>query len=93
MINLNKIYFDGQGYANMSKNVDPYFSDTMYTELSKYDFSSVESIKFINSLHCNIILNDGKKFEGISINHLYTDISSKNIEDEKSTFLSPCNLN
>ena len=93
MINLQKIYFDGQGYANASKNIDPYFSNEEYVESSRYNFTPVESIKFINNFFCNITLYDGKKFEGISTSHLYTDISSNNSLKEESDFLSPCSLN
>jgi len=79
MINLNKIYFDGQGYAKYLIESNEVSSQYEIDIANRFNFTPVDSISFKqypSQTFCDITIGD-YHIKGVSFNHLFTDIKKQ----------------
>ena len=91
MIKLEQIYFDGQSYAKYLSESGEAFSQDEIDIANQCNFTPVDSISFEQyqpQTFCDIKIGD-YYFEGVSINHLYTNIQNTNIQKRNKTILYP----
>ncbi|MAJ89945.1 MAG: hypothetical protein CMD08_01540 [Flavobacteriales bacterium] len=77
MIKLEKIYFDGKGYAKSLADQNIECSQEEVDIANKFNFAPIDSISFEYyqpQTYCDITLGD-HHLKAVSIEHLYTDIS------------------
>lgn len=79
MINLNKIYFDGQGYAKYLIESNEASSQDEIDIVNRFNFTPVDIISFEQyspQTFCDITI--GKiTIRGVSLKHLFTDIQKQ----------------
>lgn len=83
MIQLNKIYFDGKGYMQKCIELNDPQDPDLVKICSRLNFTPVDSISFENyhpQTFCNITVGN-YYIQGVSIEHLFTDISKKTNEN------------
>lgn len=76
MIKLEKIYFDGKGYAKALTEQGGEYSQEEVNIANKFNFTPVDSISFEYyqpQTYCDITLGD-HYIKAVCITHLYTDI-------------------
>ena len=78
MIQLNKIYFDGKGYAKklIESNDSP--TNEIIKIYSRFNFTPIDSVSFESNLgsgFCNITIGD-HYIENVSIKYLFTNIEN-----------------
>jgi hypothetical protein len=86
MINLNKIYFDGQGYAKYLIESNEASSQDEIDIVNRFNFTPVDSISFEQyppQTFCDITIGN-YHIQGVSLKHLFTDI-----EKQTRTILYP----
>ena len=79
MIKLEKIYFDGKGYAKDLIEQECEYSKEEVDIASKFNFTPIDSISFEYyqpQTYCDITIGN-HCLKAVSITHLYTDITSR----------------
>ena len=79
MIKLEKIYFDGKGYAKAMIEQENEYSQEEVDIANRFNFTPIDSISFEYyqpQTYCDIIIGD-YYLKAVSITHLYTDISNQ----------------
>ena len=79
MIKLEKIYFDGKGYAKALSEDGGEYSQEEVDIASRFNFSPIDSISFEYyqpQTYCDIAIGN-HYLRAVSISHLYTDITSQ----------------
>tara|TARA_B100000902_G_scaffold323701_1_gene317583 strand:+ start:475 stop:768 length:294 start_codon:yes stop_codon:yes gene_type:complete len=80
LIKLEKIYFDGKGYAKSLVENESEYSQEEVDIASRFNFTPIDSISFEYyqpQTYCDIVIGD-HDIKAVSISHLYTDITSQN---------------
>ena len=79
MIKLEKIYFDGKGYAkSLIEQGNEYLQEEVDTA-NRFNFTPIDSISFEYyqpQTYCDIIIGN-HCLEAVNIIHLYTDITNE----------------
>jgi len=77
MKRLSSIYFDGKSYAEYCAANNVECTESELKAAAQFDFAPISSISFENysrNTFCDITI-DGYEFIGISVKHLFTDLS------------------
>lgn len=80
MTKLEQIYFDGQSYVKHLIESDEEYSQEEIDFINSLNLTPVDSISFEHyhpKTYCDIKIGD-YYFEGVSVNHLYTNIQKRN---------------
>ena len=80
MIKLEKIYFDGKGYAKALIENESEYSQEEVDIASRFNFTPIDSISFEYyqpQTYCDIAIGENN-LKAVSISHLYTNIESQN---------------
>jgi len=76
LIKLEKIYFDGKGYAKSLVENESEYSQEEVDIASRFNFTPIDSISFEYyqpQTYCDIVIGENN-LKAVSISHLYTDI-------------------